>query len=148
MQVIMLKKDFETIQFLQIFMAVIFGFFIDFALFLLSWINASNYILQITYLVASCTILALGTSMEVMANVVMLAGEGLTNAISRVTNIEFGKIKIQVDVTLVTLSILFSFIYFGQIKGIREGTIIASFLVGAITRLFMPKMKAVISKFI
>lgn len=143
LQVLLLGRKFKTIQLMQVLMAIPFGCFIDIAFHLLSWINTthSSYVMQIFYLVVSCVIVAMGMSMEVVSDVVMLAGEGLANTIARVTKVEFGQVKIPFDVALVVLSIIFSITYLGYLKGIREGTIIAAFLVGAITRLFVPRMQ-------
>ena len=72
--------------------------------------------------------------MEVTANVVLMAGEGVVSAISIVTKKEFGKLKVAFDVTLVICGCLFSFILFHKLNGIREGTILAALLVGTIVR--------------
>lgn len=72
--------------------------------------------------------------MEVTADVVMMAGEGVVSAISIVTKKDFGKLKVGFDATLVICSCICSFILFHKLNGVREGTVLAALLVGTIVR--------------
>ena len=134
-QILLLRKQFKMIQLLQVLVAFLFSYFTDFTMGLFSWINVSNYPAQVGLLILSCLILALGVSMEVTADVVMMAGEGVVSAITKVTKKEFGKLKVAFDVTLVICGFLFSFILFHRLNGIREGTVLAALLVGTLVRL-------------
>lgn len=133
-QILLLRKQFKWIQLLQIVVAIIFGFFTDFTMGLFSWINVTSYPAQLGLFVLSCVILALGVSMEVTADVVMMAGEGVVSAISIVTKKGFGKLKVSFDSALVICSCIFSFILFHKLNGVREGTVLAALLVGTIVR--------------
>ena len=77
---------------------------------------------------------ALGVSVEVMANLVTAAGEGIVLAICQVAPVKFSNMKVAFDVTLVCLSIALSFIFLGHLDGVREGTIAAAVFVGLITK--------------
>jgi uncharacterized membrane protein YczE/cytidylate kinase len=134
-QILLLRKQFKLIQLLQVVIAFIFAYFTDFTMGLFSWINVTSYPAQIGLFVFSCLILALGVSIEVTADVVMMAGEGVVSAISKVTKKEFGKLKVAFDVTLVICGFLLSFILFHRLNGIREGTVLAALLVGTLVRL-------------
>ncbi|MBW9153054.1 cytidylate kinase family protein [Clostridium estertheticum] len=134
-QILLLRKQFKPIQLLQVVVAFLFAYFTDFTMGLLSWISVTSYPAQIGLFILSCLILALGVSMEVTADVVMMAGEGVVSAISIVTKKEFGKLKVAFDVTLVICGFLFSFILFHRLNGIREGTVLAALLVGTLVRL-------------
>nr|WP_281418724.1 cytidylate kinase family protein [Clostridium frigoris] len=118
----------------------LFAYFTDFTMGLLSWISVTSYPAQIGLFVLSCLILALGVSMEVTADVVMMAGEGVVSAISIVTKKEFGKLKVAFDVTLVICGFVFSFILFHRLNGIREGTVLAALLVGTLVRLINKRL--------
>lgn len=78
--------------------------------------------------------LALGISFEIQANLVTTAGEGVVLAICKVFPIKFGNMKVIFDITLVTISVLLSIIFLGELTGVREGTIAAAILVGLITK--------------
>jgi uncharacterized membrane protein YczE len=76
LQIALLRKDFDWIQLMQLPAAILFGVFTDAAMRLLSWYAPSSYAEQWICVLLSCVIVAVGVSMEVIANVVMLAGEG------------------------------------------------------------------------
>jgi uncharacterized membrane protein YczE len=139
-QILLLRKQFKVIQLLQVVVAFLFGFFTDFTMGLLSWITVTSYPAQVGLFILSCLILAIGISMEVTADVVMMAGEGVVSAISLVTKKEFGKIKVAFDVILVICGFIFSFILFHRLNGIREGTVLAALLVGTIVRLINKRL--------
>lgn len=139
-QVIFQKKDFQKIQLIQIPVSLIFGYFIDFTMSLLSFLNPTTYILKVLFLLIGCLILALGISIEVIANVVMLSGEAFVKAISSKLNKEFGITKVSFDVTLVITSSIISLVMFHRIKGVREGTIIAALIVGLMAKFFNKKL--------
>jgi len=139
-QILLLRKQFKWIQLLQIVVAVIFGFFTDFTMGLFSWINVTSYPAQLGLFVLSCLVLALGVSMEVTADVVLMAGEGVVSAISMVMKKEFGKLKVGFDATLVICSCIFSFILFHKLNGVREGTVLAALLVGTIVRIINKRL--------
>ncbi|MGN1137722.1 MAG: YitT family protein [Oscillospiraceae bacterium] len=136
-QVILLKKDFQKIQLLQIPIMVVFSSFIDLTMHMLSHFQPQGYIWQFASLLVGCAILGLGVSMEVMANVVMLSGEATVNALVKVTGKNFGNMKIAVDSTLVTIAIITSLIIFHGLQGVREGTVISALLVGTCSKFYL-----------
>ncbi len=141
LQIVLLRKEYQLIQLVQLPVALIFGFFIDFAMFLLSGLQTSNYIYQWILCLLSCVIIAFGVFLEVKANVTYLAGEGLSIAISKAFNKEFGKAKVSVDASLVIIGVASSFILLHRLEGIREGTIAAALLVGTIARFYNKNFK-------
>lgn len=74
LQLIILRKNFKLEHILQIPVSIAFGYFIDFTMILLGFVNPTMYIMQIVYLLIGCLILGFGVYMEVLANVVMLPG--------------------------------------------------------------------------
>jgi len=141
LQIILLRKEYQLMQLIQLPVALIFGFFIDFAMFLLSDLQTSNYIYQWVLCLLSCVIIAFGVFLEVKANVTYLAGEGLSIAISKAFHTEFGKAKVGVDASLVIIGVVSSFILLHKLEGIREGTIAAALLVGTIARFYNKNFK-------
>lgn len=139
-QILLQKKDFEKIQLIQIPVSVLFAYFIDFTMGMLSFLNPNTYILKVVFLLIGCSILALGISMEVIANVVMLSGEAFVKALSSKLDKEFGTTKVSFDITLVLTACIVSLILFRRIAGVREGTIIAALIVGLIARFFNRKL--------
>lgn len=140
LQIIILQRKFQYIQLLQIPMTFIFSCFIDIAMIVFSLIQPENYLFKIFLLFIGCALLALGVTMQVIGNVVMMSGEGLVNAIAVRWNFNFGYTKIAFDVSLVIMAAALSLNYFGQIRGIREGTVMSALLVGSMVRFYLPRL--------
>ena len=145
-QVMVLQKDFKKIQLVQIPVSVVFGYFIDFTMSLLSFLNPTFYTIKIFFLLTGCIILALGISIQVIADVVMLSAEAFVKGISLKYNKEFGTTKVFFDATLVVISVTISLLLLHKIEGIREGTIIAALVVGFIARFFCRRLGVISSK--
>lgn len=144
LQIVLLRKEYQPIQLLQLPVAILFGFFTDLTLSLVSSkILVSNYLFQWILCLLSCLIIAFGVYLQVKAKVIYLAGEGLSLAISKTFHKEFGKVKVAFDCALVTIGFISSFLWLHTIQGIREGTITAALLVGTIVRFYSKKLKFV-----
>lgn len=85
--------------------------------------------------------IALGVSVEVMANLVTTAGEGIVLAICKVVPVKFGNMKMAFDITLVCISIVLSLSFLGQLTVSGKAQWAAALLVGQITKRFQPLMK-------
>ena len=129
-QIILLRKKFEYIQLLQIPLGIIFGILIDANNYIMGNLYPSSYFGKLIFICIGSFSCAIGVSIEVTVKTVLIAGEGLLLAIITVFNLPLGKTKIAFDSSLLLISVIISLYLFGEIKGIREGTIIAAFLVG------------------
>lgn len=138
-QIAILRGDFKKRDLLQLPVALLLGVFVDVSMWLLVWIAPTNYFLQIVTLLCGCAILGFGVSLEVRANVVMLAGEAFVQAVTKKSGKEFGFVKVGFDTMLTLLACIASLILFGSIEGIREGTVIAALTVGIFARYFNNK---------
>lgn len=138
-QFILLKKDFEPIQFLQIVVNVVFSACIDISMNLLSWLIVNNFMVGLFALLIGCGVLALGISIEVAPDVLVVPGEGIVRAISIVLNKRFGTVKVIFDITLVSTATILSFLFFGKLSGLGLGTIISAIIVGYIVNLLNQK---------
>lgn len=142
LQVIILRKKYQLIQLMQLPVALIFGFMSDFSVWLINGITYSSYLTQWILCIVGIVFVAIGVSMEVTANVVTLAGEGLVLAICRVLPIKFGNMKVCFDVILVVIAILIGVLATGKLSGVREGTIAAALFVGLLSKqICKPSMK-------
>lgn len=137
LQVLLLRREFQLGQLLQLPVAFLFGLLTDLALFLVSAQHQlGHYPPQWALCVFSCMVIAFGMALEVKAKVVYLAGEGLCVAVARVLRAEFGQVKVGFDVCLVSIGLVSSWAMFHHPRGIREGTLVSSLLVGSLVRLF------------
>ena len=135
-QLFILRKNFKAERLLQIPISILFGYFIDLTMVLLTFVHPQAYGFKIVYLLIGCVILGFGVYMEVLANVAMLPGESFVRAVSTTWNTNFGNTKVAFDVSLTVIAAILSFLFAKRLDGVREGTIIAALLVGFIARLF------------
>lgn len=136
LQILILRKNFKMENILQIPVSIVFGYFIDLTMYLFFWVNPENYLVKLIALLAGCIVLGFGVYLEVVADVVMLPGESFVRAIVQTWNTNFGTTKILFDSSMTIIAGVLSFVFFGKLNGVREGTIIAALLVGFIARLF------------
>lgn len=136
LQVILLRRNFQLQNLLQLPIIALFSFFIDLTMSLLGFMQPETYAMKVVSLIVGCLILGFGVFMEMVANVAMLPGEETVRAVSDVFSTDFGKTKIAFDSSMTIIAAILSFIMFKHLDGVREGTIVAAILVGFIARLF------------
>ncbi len=150
-QMILLRREFKLFQLLQIPVSLLFGYFTDFGVWVISYVPPQNYVMQLLYSVIGVLILGLGISLSVTANVIMNPPEAAVQAIARVMGKEFGSIKTVFDLSCVTISVLLSLLLCDwKIVGVREGTLLCACCVGTAVklsnRLFKEKVVAFLEK--
>ena len=143
-QIILLRKKCVVSELvIQGILAFAFGYLTDFSMFLLSGLNPELYIMKIIFLLLGCFILDFGVYLELLGDVGMLSNDAFIKAIAFVTKKEYGNVKIVVDVAMVALSVLTGLICTHQIVGVREGSVIAAFIVGFIIKFYKKVFKMV-----
>lgn len=140
LQILLLRSRFEKIQLLQIPVSLIFGYFIDFTMNLLFFLAPQSYPTKLVSLFIGCLILGFGVYTEVLANVVMLPGEGFVKAVCTAFNREFGKTKVCFDASMSIGAAVISLVLFHHLEGVREGTIISALLIGTIAGFYGRKL--------
>ena len=141
-QIVILRKDFQLIQLLQVPLSFLFGWFTDFGMWLVSFIPADLYPVRLLMVFLGIIILGFGISLAVTANVIMNSGEAFVKAVSDKIHKEFGNVKIAFDVCCVLTAILLSLIFFDfKIIGTREGTILSAFLTGLTVKFFIRRIQ-------
>ena len=133
-----MNRKIELIM--QFPVAFVLSIFTDFAMWLTTNYMPQPYYAKIISLIIGCLILALGICLEVIADVTMISAEYTIQFATLRFKKEFGSIKIVFDVTLVILAALGSWILSGEIKGVREGTVIAALITGPFVRQIMPRL--------
>lgn len=135
-QIAVLRRKFEPVQLFQLLVGFVFGSLIDVNMWLTAWLAPDTLCTKVLAQVIGCTILGVGIALEVRCGSVTMPGEGFPVAISSVTGVPFHKVKICVDISLVTLAVVFCYVFFGTwlwyIVGI--GTLFAMVYVGMVVR--------------
>ncbi len=146
-QMLILRKRFNPIQFLQVPISILFGSFTDIGVKLWNYVPIPNYAAQLIMVIGGMVILSIGITICVTANVIMNSGEAFVKAISDTTHKDFGMLKVVFDVCCVVMAVLLSLLFFGTIVGTREGTIILAVLTGFTVKLLSKFLAAPIEKF-
>lgn len=147
-QIALLGKKFQPIQFLQIPLSFLFGWFTDFGMWMVSFIPVNNYAVRILMIIAGVAILGFGISLSVVANVIMNSGEAFVKAVSEKLDKEFGNVKIGFDISCVMLALVLSMIFFNfSIVGTREGTVISALLTGVFVKFFNGRLNRPLNMF-
>lgn len=136
LQIILLGRKFKKISLLQLPFSILFGYFIDWSMLLLDWMQPETYAAKVVYLLIGCMILGFGVFAEVAADVIMLPGEAFVKAVTIRFRTDFGFTKVCFDASMAICAIGISFLLFRHIEGVREGTVIAALLVGLIAKCF------------
>lgn len=136
LQIIILGKKFKKIDLLQIPVSILFGYFIDISMFLLTWVNSDIYVVKVLYLLIGCVILGFGVYLEVIADVLMLPGESFVRSLTIRFGVDFGITKVCFDASMTVTAGVISYVLFSTINGVREGTIVAALIVGLIAKFF------------
>lgn len=141
LQIFILRRNFKIENILQIPVSILFGYFIDLTMYLFVWLDPQNYLISIVTLLIGCFVLGFGVYLEVLADVVMLPGESFVRAIVQTWKTNFGTTKIIFDTSMSLIAAILSFIFFGKLNGVREGTIVAALLVGFVARVLGKKLE-------
>lgn len=141
-QIILLRKQFQPIQLLQVPLSFIFGWFTDLGMWLVQFIPVRSYAVQLLLTLTGILILGFGIALSVIADVIMNSGEAFVKALADTIHRDFSSIKIIFDISCVVLALILSLICFDfRIIGTREGTVLAALLTGIVVRFFRKKLE-------
>ena len=135
LQALLLRKQFKPFQLLQIVVNVVFSASIDVFMAMLSFYAPQQLFTRVLSAIAGCIVLAFGISVEVAPDLIMVPGEGIVAAISKVSGRRFGSVKVAFDVTLILIAALLSWLFFGDLVGVGVGTLLSAVSVGQFVNL-------------
>lgn len=135
LQIVLLRRRFHPFQLFQVAVCTVFGFLTDFALFCVDDVAPTEYWQQWLFCLLGIVLVATGVSFEVTANVITLAGEGLTLAMcTLLPRVKFGYMKVMCDCAMVIVAVALAFIFLHELAAVREGTLAAAIFVGLISK--------------
>lgn len=148
LQAVLLGRSFHPSSLLQLISAFLFGFMNDLTAFLARGAVAVSYPGQLSFLALSIVLIGIGLMFYVEAGLVPMPSEGLTITLANRLHIPFHKMKVIMDCTLVSISVVLSLVFFRRLNGVREGTIITAALAGwsvaGAKRLFAPLLRVLL----
>ncbi len=145
-QIVLLRREFKWITLTQLIFSTIFGYFVDFAKWLLADFNIPTYAGRLVMLVISIVVVSIGVELYLEVELVPMPMEGMTLALAQVTKKPFPSVKIVVDCTVVLLGLVLSLALLHRLDGVREGTIIAAAVTGKIIALVKKPLSPLLQK--
>lgn len=124
---------------LEIVISFVFGYLVDFAMWFFGFLNPDEYYMQLLSVVVGVFILAFGVYLQIVANVVMVPGDGFAYALTMRLRRNYGKVRVTSDTTMVIISALIGIAGLGTLGGVREGTIICCLFTGIVARTYMAR---------
>lgn len=133
LQLLLLRKDFKAINLLQVIIGIIFGYFTTFCNYMASFLpTPDNYPVRIAMMLISTVLVAFGIFLYLPADLIPLAGEGAMSAVSHITGMEFSKVKVRFDCSMVIISLVTCLTALHSLGSVGLGTVAAAILVGTI----------------
>ena len=146
-QIIILHRDFRISELMQIFVALLLGWFTDFCMMFVTLIPIYNYWSRLGLVILGVVILGVGVSLSFIANVLLNPGEAFVRALAVKLHKNIGNVKMVFDMFCVVTAVILSMIFFDfKILGVREGTIIAVFFTGTIVKVFNRRIEKPLNK--
>lgn len=146
-QILIKRRDFKWINLTQVVFSTVFGYFVNFAKYVLGNWAIPGYIGQLVMMAVSIVLVTLGIAIYMDAKLVNMPMEGMTLAISECfPKMEFHKIKMIVDCMSVAVGIVLSFLFLHGLYGIREGTILSAIFVGKLLPLAKKGIRPVMDR--
>ena len=153
MQIIILRKEFKWINLFQIAFSTLFGYFVNFAEWLLGdFVLPGGYAGRFIMMLISLVIIAFGVFLFLEVELIPMPIEGLILAIAKKLNKPFPATKVRVDCLTVALGIVLTVIFLHKFPfidagvRIREGTIISAIFTGTIVGMFKNALSPAVRK--
>lgn len=131
----------KKILVLQFLMTIFFGYFIDLSMEFLSAFAFNGYITQLAMLLAGCSIMAFGTYFGIISQVTLLPMDSLLQVIAEKIGKRYTSCRVVSDLGMTLTSAVLCLIFVGELKAVREGTLITAFLCGTEIRFFTAQLK-------
>ncbi len=136
LQILILRRDFKLSSLAQVIIIPLFGWFLDLNTLLMNGIRIETYGVQVMLMLVGTILIALGISFICKSNGPMGPAEALVKLISDKSKINFGNLKIAFDAIMIAIAVVFSYVFLGEIVGVREGTIVMGILTGIFVKMF------------
>lgn len=132
LQFLILRSRFKKKRLLQLINCVLFGYFTDVALYVVSFVPFDGSIpMMILFMAVSIFMIAFGIFVYLPADIAPLPGEGCVQAVAMVTGWRFSTIKIAFDATMVSIAFVMCWLWYANPFGaVYVGTVISAFMVG------------------
>lgn len=137
-QALLLRRRANKVNLVtQVIVSFVFGYFVDFGMWLFDSLDPAEYVSQLVCVVIGCFCLAFGVYMQIITNLTIVPGDGLSYTLTLVSRKPYNRVRVTQDVTLIIIAAIIGLVGLGNLGGVREGTIISALLVGNIAGFFV-----------
>ena len=137
--IIIITRKFKITYLFSFLTAVLGGFALDGAVFLLSFINVEGLAVRVLFYVISLPISTMGISLLLRPYISPEAYDVFVKEVSAHFGISFGKFKTSYDLASLLISLILTLLFFGELRGIGVGTLVCAvlngFLISRMTKL-------------
>ncbi|MDO5861528.1 MAG: DUF6198 family protein [Thermoplasmata archaeon] len=141
LQAIMLWKRLDRTEkinlLLEYVVSIFFGYLVDLSMWMFDWLNPEEYWLEIVCVLVGIVVLAFGVYLQVVANVVMVPGDGFAYALTIRSRKSYGKVRVASDTSMVVIAAVIGLIGLGTLGGVREGTVMCCLITGLLAKQYM-----------
>ncbi|MCL2235313.1 MAG: DUF6198 family protein [Defluviitaleaceae bacterium] len=147
MQILILRKDYKWFNLTQILFAAIFGFFLDFAQWVMGDLQFPTYAGRLGMLAISIVLIAIGIVFIMAGRLAPLPPEGFAQSLeTRFERVKFHVAKMAMDSGLVIIALALSLVFLGRVIGVREGTVISAIAIGKIIPFIRKMLRPILAK--
>lgn len=130
-QMLLFGKHYPLKELLQVFSSLFFGLFMTLAMMIIGLVPAAeSYLMQLIYCLVSILFTATGVFLYISADILSLPPDGIMLGIIFRFKIDVQYAKLICDISLLTISVLASLYFLGNLSAFREGTILMALLTG------------------
>ena len=141
LQMMLLKRNFKPLAFLQIGMAILLGVVVNIMFYqVFTRFMIDSYLINLLLFLFSLVVVIIAVSMIMSINFLSFPLEAACMVVAEKTNIKFGTLRQMVDFFCILGAVLIAFIY-QHPSPVREGTIIGMLLFGPLIARFMIQFK-------
>lgn len=147
LQLLMLGKRFKPIALLQVFVAILLGYVVNFMYYtVFANVVIDSYFVNLTLFVISIVVIVIGVANIMAMNFISFPLEGACLVISDRFNLNFGKVRQGVDILSIIIALGVALSFQNAIT-VREGTVIGMLMFGPlldrIMRFVKPKLEKI-----
>ena len=130
-QLLILRRDFPPIRFLQVGVALIFGVVVNLCYYHIFTFEVSGYPMRIVLCILSYLLLAIFVGGVTLINLAQTPGEGLCYILQERFGLNFSWTRMGLDLICICVSLLITLFFHTPLR-VREGTIIGMVLLGPV----------------
>lgn len=143
-QFIILRKEFKVLQLLQIGVASLQGFginFFQYDFYLIAHLEPNHYYVCWIFIVIGVLFMSFGVSIVIIADIILMPLEGCCKAIADKTKVKFGTIRQAADFIFIIITVFCLLVWQIPNHYIREGSIFYAFVFGKSINYMIPLLK-------